>query len=276
MALEYSNRATIGYAELYKSINKVTVFIEDTKGRLIYERILEKLWGPGKVERVFPLNGREFVINDWRKNLGNRSYIYIIDGDLDIISGRLISRDNLVQLDRYCLENYLIDEKSIAKVLEDYIPENADHEIVMREFSDLIRDIGVFFLGIFILYAISQKHQVGEKCISEGSLRYFGRQGFKPEALRARMRYFYRTLAEAIGREKVRADIAEIRSNVSSMEDALHSISGKSHVLPIVHKISEWKYRYTGNLQVFSNQLSNHSSISRESAIGKKLISLGP
>lgn len=272
MALEYSNRATIGYAELYRGINKVTVFIEDARGRLIYERILSRLWGDGVVERVFPLNGRDFVMADWNRNAGNNRYIYIIDGDLDLLSGNLLSDRNLVQLDRYCLENYLLSADAILSVLQDYIPEDVDFEKAKSEISALIDDTGSFFLGLFILYAISQKHQLGQKCVAEGSLRFFGKEGFRPVDLRNRMRYFFRIIAESIGRSALSAEIAELRTNIKNIESHTHCVSGKSHILPIVHKVSEWKYRYTGNIQVFSNQLSRHAEIGRDTAVGRALL----
>lgn len=65
--------------------NEISFFIEDTEQENFYYNILKKLFPSIQIEKIFPLNGKDNVIEDCKKNIGNKNKIYLVDKDFDDI-----------------------------------------------------------------------------------------------------------------------------------------------------------------------------------------------
>ena len=63
--------------------NEISFFIEDTEQENFYYNILKKLFPSIQIEKIFPLNGKDNVIEDCKKNIGNKNKIYLVDKDFD-------------------------------------------------------------------------------------------------------------------------------------------------------------------------------------------------
>ncbi len=275
MPLEYSSRAIIGYAEMYRSINKKTVFIEDAKGRIIYERLISQLVGPDAVKRVFPLGGRDAVIKEWKSNRDEHSFIYIIDGDLNLLYQRNLTKNNLVQIDRYCLENLVVSASSVAEVLMDFCGDRLPSDSLNAELTRLISEVAKSFAPLFVLYAIAQMMRVGDSTPGETGMRFFSREGVKQRALRDKIRQLARQLTRQLGLLKFRKARQKVERIVNTARlDTQHLISGKAIFLPIVHKYCEWNFAYVGGREILLNQCSRYSQIDPESRFGRKMLAL--
>jgi hypothetical protein len=117
--MQISIRARAAYSRLYQKYNDIDIFVEDSTYTGVYEKIINRiLSGKAKVARVTPLGPRNVVEEAARSDSGphNRPRLYIVDGDLDILSrGKNDKVKNLYRLKVYSLENLLIDNEAIKK-----------------------------------------------------------------------------------------------------------------------------------------------------------------
>ncbi len=88
--------------------NEVLFYVEDYKQEEMYFCILKKLFKEIKFENIFPLNGKENVINNCKDNVNIKNKIYIVDKDFDDILEKIEIIPNLFYLDKY-RENCIIN-----------------------------------------------------------------------------------------------------------------------------------------------------------------------
>jgi hypothetical protein len=95
--------------------NDVDIFTEDkTTDKEFYKTLFQRLLGDKvKINDITPLGCKSNVLDayDNQPQKPTRKQYFIVDGDLDlIINTNRKSENNLIVLDAYCIENYLIDE----------------------------------------------------------------------------------------------------------------------------------------------------------------------
>lgn len=110
----YSESYLYGQDVFYTQFNDVSFYVEDSELEELYLLILKKLFPNIRLEKIFPLNGKINVVNDVKLNIGNKSKIYIVDKDFDDLHNRIEDIDNLFYLDRYCIENYFVEQDAIV------------------------------------------------------------------------------------------------------------------------------------------------------------------
>ena len=101
----------------FVQFNDISFFIEDEEQENFYHNILCKLFPEIQIEKIFPLNGKDNVIKDCKNNSGNKTKIYLVDKDFDDIINKKENIENLFYLERYSIENYLIEELSITEYI---------------------------------------------------------------------------------------------------------------------------------------------------------------
>lgn len=101
----------------YFQFNDVSFYIEDEDQENFFFCVLKNLFSDIKIEKIFPLNGKDNVIRESASNLGNKKKVYIVDKDFDDILCRIKTNDNLFYLERYSIENHLIESQAMV----DYI-----------------------------------------------------------------------------------------------------------------------------------------------------------
>ncbi|MBB3892373.1 hypothetical protein GGQ61_003106 [Phenylobacterium haematophilum] len=115
--MKYSGNARRAYGRLMQAYNDIDVYVEDATYVGIYERVINRaLRGQASVKRIIPLGPREKVLeaamND--NTIGGRPRLYIVDGDLDLISQlRHKKSPHLHRLKVYSLENLLLEESAL-------------------------------------------------------------------------------------------------------------------------------------------------------------------
>lgn len=95
--------------------NDVDIFTEDkTSDKEFYKTLFQRLLGDKiKINDITPLGCKSNVLEAFDNQIPNstRKQYFIVDGDLElIINTNRKSENNLIVLDAYCIENYLIDE----------------------------------------------------------------------------------------------------------------------------------------------------------------------
>ncbi len=258
MALEYSDRARIGYAELYRQLNEITIFIEDEAGRVIYERLMDAILGDGSVKRVFPLNGRDIVIREWRKNVGDFSSIYIIDGDLDILFGEAVVIENLYQHDEYAIENFLVEPEYFFKVIEDYDNGRNTRQTIEEKFSLTVSRCVSAFFPLFQLYAVSHALKTGEMTVKDSCVRYLKNGNPDRSSIFLRMVRLSRSVRQLVGYEGFKEAIRFLRSISMPIAKRKARVSAKDYIFPALHLMARKEFKYTGDRQVLVRQMSRH------------------
>lgn len=159
--VERSSAAKFATSVFYDDMNDIDIYVEDTENvsakiyTILFNRLLaEKL----SVSKIFPLGGRSEVIDWAKKDLSNkRKSIFIIDGDLYLICGEKEQLPvNVIRLDRYCIENYLCDEKALIEILDDEEPIKQHGELInIFKFDDWKLQAIFPLEKLFMTYAVS-------------------------------------------------------------------------------------------------------------------------
>lgn len=163
--MELTRKLSAKYAKsiFFDEYNDIDVYIEDTaKGcKKLFTEILNNVFeGKYHIQHVFPLGGRIEVINKCRQSqeYNNRKEIFIIDGDLYLLTDDSLKElKKLFCLNRYCIENYLIEEKAILNIM--------DEEDIYKDYTKLKEELNYqewieknneLFTNLYIEYAIAK------------------------------------------------------------------------------------------------------------------------
>ncbi|OPC32650.1 DUF4435 domain-containing protein [Elizabethkingia miricola] len=158
----------------YLQFNDISFYIEDEDQENFYHKTLCKLFPNLQIEKIFPLNGKKNVIDECKSNIGDKNKIYIVDKDFDDILGKKESISNLFYLNRYSIENYLIEENSILEYIISEKPRLKRSNIKRRlDITKIIEIIKSSIKEIIHLFVLVQKKCSALKNISLSYERFF-------------------------------------------------------------------------------------------------------
>lgn len=164
MPLSWSTKGKLAKSIFYNNFNDIDIYVEDTAlgVKKFYKEFFSRVFeGKYRIEAVFPLGDKHTVIQECIKNQneGGRRRIYIVDGDLDLLTGnnpKMLKR--FYALKRYSIENYLIDENAIIAILdEENIERSADDIKIDFDFSNWIKENEEPLFELFVIYAIAKE-----------------------------------------------------------------------------------------------------------------------
>lgn len=115
MSVRFTFKSLKAVPRFFAYRNDVDIYTEDkVSDKEFYRTLFQRLLGDKvKINDVTPLGSKKNVLNtfDSQDSKSSRKKYFIVDGDLDIIlNTNRKSQKNLIVLDSYCIENYLIDE----------------------------------------------------------------------------------------------------------------------------------------------------------------------
>ena len=152
----------------YASYNDVDVFVEDTaeESKKIYVEILSRVFEKKlSIDQVFPVGPKPTVIKRCRADQGDRPRpaVYIVDGDYDVLFNvDLPKLKRLYRLDRYCIENYLIDPKAVIDVAVDEDIRLDEKQVQAKfDFDGWTKKIAGPLEKVVVALAVSCKKQCG-------------------------------------------------------------------------------------------------------------------
>jgi hypothetical protein len=172
MVTPYENFPTKSRAYLYAQsvfhvqFNDVDFYVEDADKESLYYSILSRLFPDVRIDRIFPLGGKRAVIDHAQNNRASRKSVYILDKDFDDLLGILVSLQTVVYLDRFCIENYVLEPLAICRFVVAERPtlteQNVWSSFDIPEFiRTAIRDLRTLFFHFFKV----QKHGLAlENC----------------------------------------------------------------------------------------------------------------
>lgn len=171
--LKRSTNANYAKHIFYRHVNDITIFIEDTEEGIskVFLTLLQPHLENIRLEKIFPLGGRCAVIEKAKKET-NYKNIFIIDGDLYLLCGEYETLpNNTIRLEKYCIENYLIEDKN---AIYDYIDSNVSS--LDRSAITEALDIENWFRNQYIFEELYYLFAVAHKCKS--GIKTTGRNHF--------------------------------------------------------------------------------------------------
>lgn len=139
---------------LYNDYNDIHVFIEDAGFENLYKEIFRKY--NLAIRKVFSKNGKKSVIEAAHK-CNDKRCVYIIDRDWDDVLEKTYKCRNLLILEKYSIENYLIDYSAFyAIVLAGNPRKEIDKFFNKQSFNDIIDEVSNCLRPLFECYLAMQ------------------------------------------------------------------------------------------------------------------------
>ena len=247
MLLKRSTNAKYAKNIFLRDHNEINVYIEDTESgsEKIYTNILNKLFeGEYKIKSVLPLGGRIEVVRKCREKKNNNiKEIFIIDGDLYLISGEnkktfgdLDSLKKLFVLPKYCIENFLITRKGIIEILDEESPVKSkgliECEIALNTWYDNHLEL---YRKLYIEYAVARKTapQIQTISFKITNLVDNGRGELSEAKVIKRANEVKEKIIKKIGERRYKKHKRRISREMSNL-CFLKFASGKDHILPLI------------------------------------------
>lgn len=168
--IQLPSRSLAGKAALdifYSDFNEVNFYVEDDDQENLYEEILRKTLPQVKFKKIFPLGGKVPVLKH-AANKDNefldKKCIYIVDKDFDDFLGKVEQDKRLFYLERYCIENYFLEEQAIVNVLIETYPKKKAFDIQNQlNLPTFFTEISSVLTPLFTYFLYVQKLELGIK-----------------------------------------------------------------------------------------------------------------
>lgn len=244
------------YAESYLDYkNDIFIFIEDKKEstrKIMLELIQRSISPTIKIDRLHSLGGRKKVIEAFENRNAERNEIYIIDGDLYLLFEARSLRKGLVVLDRYCVENYLLDKNTIENLLYEEAFNEDDKEELLNNFDFInwFSSQNLLLIKLFKIYAIEKMNNLNIETVgySINSLRQRTRSNqllckCDEELINKRIEELKKSIINSIGNIVYINNEDYIEKQTSGKSSEI-IVSAKDYILPLV--FDRFK-KYAGN-----------------------------
>lgn len=232
------------YAESYVDYKSdIFIFIEDTdenSRKIMLELIQRAINKNIKIDRLYSSGNRQKVLEDFEKRNINRTEIYIIDGDLQMLFENQQFKKGLVILNRYCIENYLLDIDALHELLYQEALRN-DKEKLIKEFDYInwFYQQDILLKKLFKIYAIEKYNNLGIETVSFpiGALRKRIGKGIlcscDEELINSRIEGLKTLIIDKVKETKFNDDEILIIKQMNG-KNADIIVSAKDYILPLV------------------------------------------
>lgn len=176
--LEYSKEGLLNVDIFFD--NAINFYVEDSGKEYRYQTILEELFDV-KIETVFALGCKNNLKQKFRQleqesNLNNSFFIADLDFDY-ILKKDLINNEHFIYLEKYEIENYILEEKALIKFLKNQLcclnsiaEKKLNYSVWFKEISEKLYEL-------FILYLIVQYKSLNIDNTNQNANIYFDEEG---------------------------------------------------------------------------------------------------
>lgn len=251
---------------LYTQFNDVSFYVEDTEQEHLYFNILKRLFNDVQFEKIFPLNGKPNLKNHARNNLEDKTKIYIADIDFEDILGIREELDNIFYLNKYSIENFLIEKGGFFEIIREKTPKLKDSDIELlfdldkslRQFTPILSELSCTFIVI-------QKFSLRKEYFGLNPTRDLDLDA-TPAVIRNRFlpEFFEETetLLKAIdGRFSLKSKCLSFKKHFNSINDALQNIPGKYILKIIKHQLERARLINQISLETLTYKLSKECNL---------------
>ncbi|MBA6295857.1 DUF4435 domain-containing protein [Colwellia sp. MB02u-9] len=242
MIPERSVQAKAAKSVFFEDINDIDIYIEDTAFgypklfAVLFTRLLKEQY---RVNKVFPLGGRKAVVDQHIEHSSPRPSLYIIDGDLFLLTGDTVdNQKGLYKFPYYCVENILCDHDALLKVMDEEEPVKSldDLEGLFNYQEWLLNNEDKLF-SLFIEYAISMTLNPQEQTVAfkVSDLVSSDKGELHDNKLTVRTEALKEMVIESTSLEVYESTRNEILANFEiSGLNKLDVISGKDYLFPLL------------------------------------------
>lgn len=229
-------------AKLWESYNDVDIFVEDVATTNMYVKLFQRMVPRKKIGSVFALGARMTVVDYCARDQAprNRKRLYLVDGDLDLISGLPKPRlRHLHRLQVYCSENLLLSEEAVVAVAMQRDASVPD--FILRgnlRASQLLTHCVELLLPLFVVYGVVRRLGLGIPTVSF-TVRRLLEDPHDPWSLsrrliRARIREVIKQIYADVSVRRYKTAKHAVRRNLRKATDSEAFISGKAYLLPLI------------------------------------------
>jgi hypothetical protein len=176
--LKYSDHALLNMDLFFN--NEVNFYIEDEGKEYRYETIFNELFDI-KIESIFALGGKANLKKKFHELKDKKKLekcFFIADSDFDyILKKDWIEDQHFIYLQKYEIENYIVDKNAIVKFLKNELSCMESKAEKILNYEEWIKRTSIELYRLFILYLIVQKEEIGIKSTNEGVDKYFNEDG---------------------------------------------------------------------------------------------------
>lgn len=161
---EYSRDALAVRDVFYGRIAATHFFVEDEEQENLYEILLGRLFPRVRDAKVFPLGGKDAVLEHARtaSEIEGVRRLYLLDLDFDDLLGTTVNDDRVFYLDDYCLEGALLDEGALAAFSVDEKPKIRRADVLRAiSFKASIEEWAPTLDRLHRAFFLSQRHALG-------------------------------------------------------------------------------------------------------------------
>ena len=248
MLLKWPEKAIGAIQKLFEQLQDIDVYVEDHGLESLYLELL-KCVKPDcvRITRVFALGPRNRVIDAAQHhNFVMRRALFLIDGDFEWVRGEPAPQvPGVYRLDAYCIENLLITQSAVRRILmecAEYDVDTAEANLQFHEWKSGMSSLIELFECWAVLNRIDPTHATvsqGVGCMLDGNRKV---PVLDPSKVQARVK-----AAEEILAQHAHLTVAnlkmQVRERVSKLPEAIDIVSGKDFLIPLirfhVHSLSK-------------------------------------
>jgi hypothetical protein len=194
-----SQKGLQGQDILWTQFNDISFFIEDNLQENLYFQILKKLFPNIKLSKIFPLGGKEFVIEKAKKYINNKKKIFIVDNDFDEILKAKETLPNIFYLQRYCIENYLFEQNAIYELVREENPKIKSSELKSKfDISNFTNECSTILSELSAHFFLIMKFKLGLKFLKIEPYRDCDLKSVPKEIKRSCVEPFYLEVETAL------------------------------------------------------------------------------
>jgi len=239
--LEYTDESKRLVSTFLAYRNDIDIYTEDEeKDKEFYKVLFSRLIKPEiKINDVTPLGCKDKVIERCKNEpKTDRKKLFIIDGDIALVNGKKVELENLFVLDRYCIENFLIDKESTCNFVylncgtksKEELAADIEYENWLNLYSESLIKLFIhfaimnFYGGKFTLYNANKYHsKSGDRYIFDIALVNQDIEKVKAEII------------GNYGEENYAIKYEELNAKwTNNIENLLTIVSGKDYLIPIL------------------------------------------
>lgn len=241
MLPSWSGRAKKALALFFRQWNDIDVYVEDRSPSTVkvYHELFFRLTSPDfRISRVIPVGSKEEVLDACRNHTSARPSVYVVDGDLDLLLGSVPPSINRLYVhDRYCIENFLLDETTAVEIAYEDDPSMTREEIRNSKHLDDYRKEAELLGELFIMFALLKKYLPSVKTVSNSLTSFLDGKSVPrvdESKISAFVGPFHTQLCAIYGHDRIISDELILLERASCNNAALIFVSGKDFLLPLL------------------------------------------
>jgi hypothetical protein len=258
---ELTDSFLAGQDIFYEQFNDAEFYVEDTEQEHLYLNILKQLFPEITIGKIFPLNGKTNLKNHAKINTEDKSKIYIADLDFDKILGTKEDIANVFYLNKYSIENFLINKDGIYELIREKSPKLKDSDIDdLINFNTLTNNCKRLLSELSCSFLVIQKFSLGKEYFGLNPPRDFDLDSNPPCYRNAFILNYFRETENLLknkdGRYTLKSKQQEYKKYFRSVHNALINIPGKYLLNLLKYNLEKLKVINQLSLESFTYKLS--------------------